>query len=77
MSATNPGLDIPIPKCGARCGGPQQAMEAFDQLPRSLRDFFNDEACVSWCMCGALWNCTLFGEAKTLERYRELERQYR
>jgi Family of unknown function (DUF6525) len=70
----NPGKDAPIPKCGRRCG---RLMDAFDQLPRPLRDFHNDEACIQWCMCTCLERYHAEGVVKTLERYRVLERQYR
>jgi Family of unknown function (DUF6525) len=70
----NPGRDVPIPKCGKRCG---RLMDAFDQLPRPLRDFHNDEATIQWCMCQCAERYRALGTAETLQHYRELERQYR
>jgi hypothetical protein len=71
----NRGKDAPIPKCGIKCGFRNQ-MESFDNLSPVLRDFFNDEAKISWCMCSALQWYRQVGEAKTLEHYRQLERSY-
>jgi len=70
----NPGKDAPVPRCHGRCGS---GMDAFDELPRSLRDFFNYEATVKWCTCGALDACRALGEAQTLAKYRDLEARYR
>jgi hypothetical protein len=69
----NPGFDAPIQKCDGRCG---QLMRAFDALPRKLRDFFNDEARIQWCMCGALNNAKMHGAEKTLAHYRKMEAQW-
>jgi hypothetical protein len=76
MTDINRGVPGPGRKCGIRCGYPT-AMGAFDQLPRSLRDFFNDEVLVSWCMCCALACYRERDEAATLTHYRELERRCR
>jgi hypothetical protein len=73
---TNPGKDAPIPRCGKRCGL-QVTMAAFDALPRSLRNFYNNEARIQWCMCRALEEFRCVGEVETLARYREAERKYR
>jgi hypothetical protein len=70
----NPGKDAPIPRCSGRCGN---KMNSFDQLPRSLRDFFNYEVTIKWCTCTARDICRARGEAATLAHYRELERRYR
>jgi hypothetical protein len=70
----NPGRDAPIPRCHRQCG---QLMEAFDALPYRLRRFFDDEVLISWCTCGALALYREQGEAKTLARYRALERRHR
>jgi hypothetical protein len=72
----NRGAPVPMRKCGIRCGHPA-SMAAFDALPRSLRNFFNDEVAISWCMCGALDYYRALGEAATLAHYRALERRYR
>ena len=66
----NPGADAPVPSCGSSCGA---VMRSFDQLPRPLRDFFNDEARVQWCMCLGLRYARAVGEAATLDHSRELE----
>ena len=70
MSMYNPGLPSFTPQCGADCG---EDMRSFDQLPRSLRDFFNTEACARWCMCNALRRARLNGAEATLLHYRRLE----
>ena len=70
MPLYNPGLPPLPPMCDRSCG---ELMRSFDQLPRSLRDFFNTEALVRWCMCNALSSARRDGAAATLLHYRRLE----